>query len=136
MLLRWLLSTIGLAALKGEITAFAKRAGRCALLVAIAGVCWLIAFGFALGALVVWLSSKVGPIGACGIVAAAFIVLALVLQLALTLTANLRRDDPPSPLAGLTGLEEGGLGASAGSLGSMVIVAVAGYLIGRRIFRR
>jgi hypothetical protein len=134
-MLRWLISTIGVTALKGEVSAMVKRASRRAALAAVAFLLWLIAFGFALAAFVVWLSAQLGGIGACAIVAGIFAVLGLGIQIGLAIGSR-RRSETRSPLAGLaTGLDKE-LGVNAGSLGSMAVVALAGYLLGRRLFRR
>ena len=136
MLLRWLISTIGVAALKGEISTIVKRAGRRALLAAIALLLWLTAFGFALATFVAWLSMELGTIAACGIVAAVLAVVGLVIQVALAVGGNRRRKKPRPPLANFAASLEDGLGTDTGGLGAIVIVALAGYLLGRRIFRR
>jgi len=132
-----LLASIGLAALQGEITATVQRAKRRAILTAIAVVFWLLAFAFALAALTVWLAGVVGPLIACAAVAGGFAVVALILQLAAS--AQKRRKRPPPSLADIVSEvvdkteKEGGEGTVFGLL---AIVAVAGYLLGRRILRR
>jgi uncharacterized membrane protein (DUF485 family) len=133
-MLRWLISTIGVTALKGEVSAMVKRASRRAALAAVAFLLWLIAFGFALAAFVLWLSAQVGAIAACGIVAGIFAVLGIGIQIGLAIGGR-RRTETRSPLAGLAAGLDKELGVNAGSLGSMVVVALAGYLLGRRLFR-
>jgi len=134
-MLRWLISTIGVTALKGEVSAMIKRASRRAALTAVAFLLWLVAFGFALAAFVVWLSAQLGGIAACAIVAGIFAVLGVVIQIGLAI-GNRRPAQTRSTLAGLAPGLEKELGVNAGSLGSMAVVALAGYLVGRRLFRR
>ncbi len=136
-MLRWLISTVGLAALQGEVSAAVRRAVRRALLGALAVLLWLVALGFAVATFIIWLSGELGPIAACGIVAAALAIGGLVVQFVLAMSASRRRRErPPSPLSDLAAGFDGKPGAGVGTLGSMVIVAVAGYLLGRGIFRR
>lgn len=127
MILRWLISAIGFAALKDEI----RRATRRAILATVAIVLWLMALGFGLAALTVWLASLWGPIAACGIVAGVFVVAAVVIQI--SLAATKRKRPAPAPLAGLTAAsampELGVAGAIAGA-------ALVAYLLGRQFFRR
>ena len=127
MLLRWLISAIGFAALKDEI----RRVTRRAILATVAIVLWLIALGFGLAALTVWLATIVGPIAACGIIAGAFVVIALIIQISLAVTK--RKRAAAAPLAGITAAsampELGVAGAIAGA-------ALVAYLLGRQFFRR
>ena len=135
MLLRWLISTIGVTTLKGELSAIMKRAGRRVLLGAIGLLLWLTALGFALATFVIWLATELGAIAACGIIAASLAVLGLAIQIVLTVSSS-RRKKAKSPLADLAAGINDGFGTSGGSLGSMVVVALAGYLLGRHISRR
>ena len=131
-----LLSAAGLAAIWGEIAALARRARRRAILLAAAVLLWLLAFGFGLASLTIWLATEVGAIAAFGIAAAGFALVALVLQF-IAVTAARRR--PRSPLSALMGATPGAAEKdppNGGALGAMAIVALAGYLIGRRLFRR
>lgn len=129
-MLNWLISGLGAGLLKGEISARLQRAGRHAALMVLALVLWLAAFGFALGAFVTWLSEQLGPVAACGIVAAAFAVLALIIHLTLRLSRGPRARHEPSPLSsGLTASEEL---AKASPLGLVAVIAVLGYLLGRQ----
>jgi hypothetical protein len=129
-MLNWLISSVGAGLLKGEISARLQRAGRHAALIALAGLLWLTAVGFALGAFVTWLSEQVGAVAACGIVAAGFAVLALIIQLTLRLSRGPRAQPQASPLfSGLPGSEEL---AGASPLGMVAVIAVLGYLLGRQ----
>jgi hypothetical protein len=137
MILRWLISAIGFTALKGEASSIARRVGRRATLVALLALLWLTAFGLALAALTAWLSDELGVIAACAIMAAGLTVTGLAIQLALVL-GNGRK--PQSgfnfPIPGLTANPDGAPGAEGANLGSMAVVAIAGYLLGRQLFRR
>ena len=135
MLLRRLISAIGLAALKGEVSAILQRATRRALLMTIVLLLWLATFGFTIATLAVWLSAELGPIAACGIIAAGFAVVGLAIQVCLALSARRRRRArvPPGPRVATN--PGGSPNANAGNLGALAIVAVAGYLLGRRLFR-
>ena len=85
-----LISTIGLSALKNEVTSAAERTGRRAGLYALAAVLWLTAFGFLLAALAVWLTRLWGPIAAYAVVAAGLAVVALIVHLIIALSARRR----------------------------------------------
>ena len=94
MILRWLISAIGFAALKGEASSIARRAGRRAIVMALLALVWVTAGGFALGALAVWLSGELGVVAACAIVAAALAVIGLGVQLALVPGAKREAQSP------------------------------------------
>ena len=138
MLLRWLISTIGLAALKGEITAAASRAGKRSALYFVAAIAWLVALGFLVAALTIWLSNWLGPIAACGIIAGVLIVVGVAIQVGLAITS--RRRDPPAvdPLAALGAPAAAGAAvqAAGGTLGSLALIAVIGWLLGRQATRK
>lgn len=138
MLLRWLISAIGFATLKDEARQFAGRLARNLALAAAIAVLWVIAFGFGLAALTIWLADVLGAAAACTIIAAALAVIGLALQLTLALTNRKHRSQARSSV------RFPGLGASAGgepagdgqALGSIALIALAGYLLGRQIFRK
>lgn len=137
MLLRWLISTIGFAALKGEVAAMAGRAGRRGILYALAVLFWLSASGFVMAAGTVWLAGLLGTIAACAIVAAALALIGLGLQLGLALSAHRRRHVGITlPPTDLTPPAAGAASQNGGVLGSLAIVAIVGWLLGRRIIRR
>ena len=79
---RWLIAAIDVAARRLRIVAILRRATRRAMLIALSILLWLVAVGFALAALTIWLSLGVGVVAACGIVAGACAVVGLGLQLA------------------------------------------------------
>jgi hypothetical protein len=88
MILRWLISAIGFAALKGEASTLARNVGRRAAVVVLLALVWVTAIGFALGSLTVWLSHEFGMVAACAIIAAGLAVIGLGVQLAVMLRAR------------------------------------------------
>ena len=135
MLLRWLISVIGLAALKGEVWAIAGRVTIRALLTALVFVLWLTASGFAVAALAIWLAAKLGVIVACAIVAAGLALTGLAIEFGLMLNARRHRSRTTKVLQGAIPRPAGSLHRDLGRLGSMAIIAVAGYLLSRQLFR-
>jgi hypothetical protein len=133
MLLTWLASTLGMAALKGGASSIMQRISRGAVIGGVLAVLWLTAFGLAIAALTVWLAGELGTPAALGIVAGGLAVIGLVFQVVVTLTA--RREKPSGfnianafqPAPGSTTTPDGN------QLGSMAIVAAAGYLLARQI---
>jgi hypothetical protein len=131
-----LISTIGLTALKNDVTAAAERAGRRAGLYAVAGILWLTAFGFLLAALAVWLMRLWGPIAACAAVGGGLAVAALIVHLILALSArHTPRPAFPAFSAGPSGLASppGATAAPGGDIGALAVVAVLGWVLGRRM---
>ena len=136
MILRWLISAIGLAALKGEASTLARGVGRRAAVVALLAVVWMTAIGFALGSLAVWLSHELGVVAACAIIAAGLAVIGLGVQLAVVLSA--RRKPSSGFKSPLGDMGSNGLGAAfpgGTNVSAMAVVAIAGYLLGRQLFR-
>ena len=137
MLLRWLISAVGFAALKGEVSGIVQRAAQRAVLMLMVLLLWLGAFSFALAALAVWLSSELGPIAAYGIIAGGFAVIGIAIQVGLAISARSRkRAAPKMSIPGFTTSADGTHTPDVANLGSMAIVAIAGYLLGRQIFRK
>lgn len=137
MLLRWLISAIGFAALKGEVSGIVQRATRRAALMLIVLLLWLGAFGFALAALAVWLSSALGPIAANGIIAGGFAVIGIFIQIGLAVSTNNRKKTAPKiSIPGFAQSADGTQTPDVANLGSMAIIAIAGFLLGRQIFRK
>ena len=128
-MLRWLISTAGAGFLQGEVKERLRRAGRRAGLMAVVVVLWLAALGFAVAAFMTWLSEKLGPIEACGIVAAALAVVAIIVQITLRLSRG-----RPSHVKARAPLADLGLGeelSSASPIGMVAVIALLGYLLGR-----
>jgi hypothetical protein len=146
-----LISTFGVAAVRGEIAAAVRGAKLRIILTAISSVLWLLAAGFAVAALTIWLAHVVGSVGATLILAAAFAVIAVALQIAVRLTKHNR----PSLTGSLSGLmapfkaaaadaeavvgnptAPPGIGGEAGPTGALLILATIGYLLGRYVKKR
>jgi hypothetical protein len=130
-MLRWLISTIGLAALREEI----RRGVQRATLAAVAAVLWIVVLAFCLAAFTVWLAGIVGVIWALLIDAGAFALIAIVVHIILAVTARRRASVVP-PLAGVAAAgaipEIGTAGATAGAIVGVVAIA---FLLARQ-FRR
>lgn len=130
-----LISAVGLAALKGEAAAAAQRAGKRTALYVLAVILWVTALGFLVAALTIWLAGKLGAVAACVIVAAALAVIGLAVQLGLMLTSRRRRQSGinlSAPGLSATG-QAGGVGSD---IGSLAVVAVIGWLLGRQMTRK
>jgi hypothetical protein len=137
MLLRWLISAIGFATLKGEVSAMVQRAAQRAVLMLMVLLLWLGAFSFALAALAVWLSSELGPIAAYGIIAGGFAIIGIFIQIGLAVSANNRKKAAPKiSIPGFTPNADGTQTPDVANLGSMAVIAIAGFLLGRQIFRK
>jgi hypothetical protein len=127
-MLRWLVSAIGLAALREEL----QRAARRAALSAVAIVLWLVVFGFALAAFTVWLASIVGVIWALLIVAGVFALIAIVIHIIVASMAK-KRKPVAVPLAELAA---SGTMPEVGVAGAIVAAAVLAFLLARQFRRR
>jgi hypothetical protein len=130
----WLLSAVGLTALKAELTTMARRARQRFILFAVAAILWVVAFGFALAALTVWLAGVFGPMAAYLIIAAAFAVIAVALLL--IASAVSRREPQQSVAALLAEVQKAGNANAPTDAGSLAIIALAGYVMGRELFGR
>jgi hypothetical protein len=131
-MLRWLISAVGFAALKGEFAAAARRTGRRAALSLLAMVLSLAAIGFLIAALTVWLTALAGPIWACIVVAAGLLLAALIIAAGLAIAANQRARQSP-----IAAVMPGGDGRAPdlGTLGVFAIIGVAAFLLGRQFTR-
>ncbi len=134
-MLRWLISTVGFAALKGELAAASRRAGQRASLFVLIVVLWLAAFGFAVAALTAWLVAWLGPIAACGIIAGSLALVALVLMGVMRAVQQNREKHRPSIIPGFTGAD-GKPGLDFGNPGTLALIALAAYLFGRGLSRK
>ena len=97
---------------------------------------WLAALAFAVAALAVWLSAELGVIAACAVIAGGLAVVGLTIQIGLMLGARRRVRRMPKPLAGPSSGLGGSPDANIGGLGSLAVVAIAGYLLSRQLFRK
>jgi hypothetical protein len=127
-MLRWLISAVGLAALREELQRLARRAA----LSAVAIVLWLIVVGFALAAFTVWLASVVGVIWALLIVAGAFALMAIVIHV---IVATMARK-PRTAAAPLASLAASGTIPEIGVAGAIVGAVVIAFLIARQFGRK
>lgn len=141
-MLRGLLSAAGLAVVRGQVTNAVKRTGRRAGLFTLIAVCWLIAFGFGLAALTIWLADELGIIIALSLVAGAFALIGLIMYVAMQMAD--RKQQPaaspfPPQFSGLgASSARGGSGESptGALLGSVATIAVLGWLLGRKTGRK
>lgn len=135
-MLRSLITTVGFAAVSGQIAGAVRRASRRAGLAAAAMVMWLIAFAFGIAAFTVWLSDKVGVIWALAIVAGIFAIVGVCLSVALALTANRQKQSPfQQQLAGLAApAAAAGAAGSGTTFGSLAFIAIVGWILGRQVF--
>jgi hypothetical protein len=133
-MLRSLITTVGLAAVTGQIAGAVRRASRRAGLAAAAGIMWLIAFAFGVAAFTVWLSDKLGVFWALTIVAGIFAVVGICLSVALALTANRQNQSSfQQQLAGMAAPAAAGAAGTGSMLGSLAFLAVVGWLLGRQM---
>ncbi len=134
-----LLAALGVAAIKSEVRATARRVGRRVALGAVTALLMLLAFGFALAAFAVWLSGEVGAVVALIIVAAGALVLALIIR-GVAMLADRQRPYRPAtapPLAETLAGEGAGEEPPAGSaMGSMAVVALVGFILAQRLIKR
>lgn len=138
------LSAIGLAALKIEARAIAQRVARQAALGVATGLLVLTALGLALAALTVWLAGLIGTIWALLAVAGGLLLIAAILQIVARAGSPRRRprpaDAPPRRPAPREPEEESAQDPEqpppGSALGSVAVVAVAGFLLARQMFRR
>ncbi len=137
------LSALGLAAVKAEARAAARRIGRQAAIAGVTAILLLAAIGLALGALTVWLSGEVGTIWALLIVAGGLVVIAAIVQIVARLAARPRPGvrpfvaaPPPPPIAGTWPPGEGPEAPMGSMIGAAAIVAVVGYLFARQLKRK
>lgn len=130
-----IISGLGFAALKSEVSAAAERAGKRAGLYVLLGVLWLAALGFLFAALTIWLTQMFGGIAACTIIAAALAVLGLVVQVVLMVGARRRRPARSEVNLNIPGLNATATGAPT-DIGALAVVAIVGWLIGRQMTRK
>ena len=130
-----LISMFGLAALKGEATAMAERAGKRAALYVLVAILWFAALGFLVAAFTIWLAGELGGLAACAIIAAGLAAVGLIVQVALAITARRRQRSQVNvsvPGFSATGTATG----SGGDIGALAVVAVVGWLLGRQMTKK
>jgi hypothetical protein len=130
-----LISALGLAALKGEATAAAQRAARRTAAWVAIGILWVAAVGFLIAALTIWLAGWLGGIAACVIIAAAFVVIGLIVQIAMAMTSRRRqRTEFNLSAPGLSA--SGSASGPATDIGALAVIAVVGWLLGRQMTKK
>jgi len=127
-----LFSILGVARLKSYLESLGRYAGVQAALTAALLVLITLAAGFGITALTIWLVELYGAALAFAFVAAGFVVVALVLQLVLTVRKR-RRAARVAPLLGQNDQTDQAGMSDQTALGSIAAIAVIGYLLGRRI---
>jgi uncharacterized membrane protein YebE (DUF533 family) len=141
-MLRGLISAAGLAVVRGQVTNAVKRTGRRAGLFALIIATWLIAFGFGLAALTVWLAGELGIILALTLIAGVFALIGLIMYVAMQM-ADRKQKPAASPFPPqFAGLGAGSAKSATGEsptgalLGSIATIAVLGWLLGRKTGRK
>lgn len=128
-------AALGVSAVKNQIASTVKRIVRRAALMSVAGLLWLLVFGFALAAFTVWLAGQIGAVAALAWIAGGFAVIAVIIHIILAVTA--RRRPKPGVEAHIAA-RAGGTTAEAdlGGMGAVAIFAAIGFLLGRAVNRR
>lgn len=133
-------ASLGVNRARSEAKAAIQRAVQKAILGGIAVFLLLLAFGFGLGAFTVWLAGEVGTVQALSFVALGFVVVALIIYAIARLSGRKPDRRPePSPIAAALNanpIDEGKDDPPGSVVGSLAVVAVVGYLMGRQMFRR
>ncbi len=122
-----LLTALGVARFKAHLEAWGRYAGVQALLISALVVLVVVAAGFAVAALTIWLSAQLGAAAAFAVVAAGLLALALLLQI--VILVRKRKKARVAPLFG------DGDRSDQVAFGSLAAIAVIGYLLGRRTER-
>lgn len=131
-------ASIGATFARSRVKTAIRNAVKQAVFASIVLVLLLLAFGFGLGCLVVWLSHEIGAVPALGFVALGFLVLAMIVYVIWRISSGgaapaARR----SPISDAFEERKGGQEPPPGSaLGSLAVVALVGYLMGRQVFRK
>ncbi len=138
-----LLSALGLAAVKAEARATARRIGLQAAVAGVTGLLLLAAIGFALAALTVWLAGEVGTIWALLIVAGGLIVIAAIVQVVARIIGKRRpvrrpfvAPPPPPPPDPFRTAQEPPPSPMGVVVGAVATVAIVGFLLARQLTRR
>jgi hypothetical protein len=139
-----LISAVGFAVLKAEMRIIMRRLAISIATGAAAAFLFLVAAGFLIAAATVWLSQELGTIFALLIVGGVMLLLGLIIFFA-GQSAGRRpprarpRDVPPAAVASETARPDPYSPADpppGSELGSMAVVAVAGFMLARQMFRR
>lgn len=132
-----LLTAVGLAAVKGEVTATARKALRRLAAAITSGLLFVIAAGFGLAALTDWLAGRLGTTEALAIVATGLVLLAFIIK-SLSSLVNRRRSSPRDQRPPVADLAEAlqAAGRPGSEMLALAIVAVVGFLLARQLDRR
>ena len=135
-----LFGALGIAAIKSEAQAAARKLGRRLAFGVATGILAAAAVGFAVAAFTVWLADELGTIWALLVVAAILVALAILVQV---IGSSLERRPPaarayrPPPITPLAGVAPAADDVPPGSeIGAMAVVAALGFLLARQLFRR
>jgi len=139
-----IITALGLAVLRAELRLIVQRAAMRVATAAIAGLFLLVAAGFLVAALTVWLAAELGTIYALLIVAAIFVVVAGIVFLLGRMQGRRRPAYQPRPAAAPVAEPKAPAGAAPSAdepplgseLGSMAVVALAGFMLARQMLRR
>ena len=122
------LSALGIGRLKSYLESLGRYAGIPAVLIgALLGMI-VLALGFGVTALAIWLSSLWGAAIAFAVVGAGFLVAALLLEVIVMVRKNRRTKIVPPYRADMA--------SDQAAFGSVAAMAIIGYILGRRIMRR
>jgi vacuolar-type H+-ATPase subunit I/STV1 len=131
-------ANIGVAIARGRAKAVIRNAIKQAVFASIVLGLLVLAFGFGLGCFAVWLSHEIGTVPALGYIALGFLVIAIIVYVIWRVSSQ--RPAPArrrSPIADAFDERKAGQEPPPGSaLGSLAVVALVGYLMGRQIFRK
>jgi hypothetical protein len=131
-MLGWLVSSLGIGLLRNSASNAAGQIGRRIAIFATLAALWVTALGFLIAALTVWLVGAIGVIAGLVIMAAGLAIVGLALYLGSSLSAR-RKPTPVENVA--TAVGTGLVGAEIGSLGSLAVIAAAGFLLARQMHR-
>lgn len=122
------MTALALARLKIHLGSLARHAGMQALLLSVLLVLLALAGGFSVTAATIWLADRLGAAAAFAIVAAGALMAALLVHLAIVFRQRRWARRPA-----LFGDKER---SDQAALGSIAVLTVIGYLLGRRSERR
>ena len=122
-----LISALGLARLKVYLESLGRYLGLQAVLILALSLLLVLAAGFGVTALTIWLTTQLGAATAFAVVASGFFVVALLVQVAILVRKRKR-----TRYAAAFGAE---VQSDQMAFGSVAAMAVIGYLLGRQVLR-
>jgi hypothetical protein len=130
-------ASVGVAIARSRARAAIRNAVKQAVFASIVLVLLVLAFGFGLGCFTVWLSHEIGTVPALGFIALGFLVIAIIVYVIWRVSSQPAPARRRSPIADSFDEKKRGQEPPPGSaLGSLAVVALVGYLMGRQIFRK